>query len=310
MRKMDSTRKRPSLENKLLTSLSLQSQTPLFHSKLSLGGLRSDCKPKKELLKTSGQVLSTRSLLGGGTPPIPGSSKDGRKLQLSLDKPKAVENALLTSSIGKELTENKLLKRPTILLSSKEPQKSKSRFREEGISNDFPPKTSKLSAVHSVNLNTMVSCHNLAFSKLKTENSLLKSSSLTTRPTAAAPTPGIKSHRQDLKGQVEWKADDVDDKHSLTEGDELQFFEMPQSRPIYELEFYEESFFKELSGRITDDNDFKAKDRGKRDPEAEKQQKFLQHTKVAHCRLHFLLFRWSRFSIQLIVLEVIPVLPV
>ena len=285
--RMEKEKSRPSLENKLLTSLHLQSKSLLLQSKHSLGGRYPDENSRTDSLRPSSQSLSNKALLGGLASPLLAGSKDNKDLQRPQDKPQFMKNTLLTSSISKELTQNKLLQRPNLSLSNKAQKKPQIEFKEEGRSSINLKNISNVSAIHSVKLNIRQSCHLITIDKSRTENSLLKASSLTTTGSILGHKANIKTEVPKIIGNWEKKAEIVDNEDFIDTDDLDDIAEAIQSRPVYELEFYEEIFSKELSGRITVENDFKAKVKGDRDPEAEKQLKLLEQTKVLFCRFAF-----------------------
>ena len=285
---MEKDRSRASLENKLLTSLNLQSKSLLLHSKRSLGGKYSDENSRTDSGRPSSQTFSNKALLGGLASPLSASSKDSKDLQWPLDKPQPMKNTLLTSSKSKELTQNKLLQRPNLLLSNKVQQKPHVGLKGEGRSNINLQNISTLSAIHPVKLNIWQSCRLITIDKNRTENSLLKTSSLTATGSIQAKKANIKTEVPKIIGSWEKKAEIVDKQAFIETNDLDDIAEAEQSRPVYELEFFEEAYSMELSGRITEENDFKAKVKGNRDPEAEKQLKFLEQTKVLFCRIVFL----------------------
>jgi len=277
---MDRTQNKPSLENKLLalhkgSLLTSQKDSRLLQSKRPLCSYE---KPKTESAKLKSLTYDSRVLSSGLT--SSNLPKDEKKLEFLSGASSATKNTLLASSISKEMTQNKLLHRPN-LLSRREPPISKSGYKEMGKTNAAQLSNSDLGLKGLLKTNILLSCRYLSLDRNKTKSTLLKTDSLTTRTTMLAPATKIKSEMPNIIRSWEDKVANVD-KYYTVEDDEVKVIieEEQSSRPVYELEFYEESFSKELSGRTSEESDFRAKYRKEKDPEVEKKLKFLQQLKI------------------------------
>ena len=275
---MDRTQNKPSLENKLLnlqkrSLLTSQKNSLLLPSKRPLVSYE---KPQTKYARLEGLTHNSRVLSGGLA--SSNLSRDEKKLEF-LSGVSATKNTLLTSSISKEFTQNKLLQRPN-LLSRREPTNSKCGYKEMGKTNSAQLANSGLGLQGSVKKDILLSCCYLSLDKTSTKNTLLKTDSLTTRTTMHALPTKIKSEIPSIMRSWEDKVTNVDKYYTVEDDVKAILEEEQSSKPVYELEFYEESFSKELSGRTSEESDFRAKYRNEKDPEAEKKLKYLQQLKV------------------------------
>ena len=314
-----------SLENKLLASSKLRGPSLSLQSNFALVSKTSYGCPQKELAGPKVQSLNNSSSLGGMTASFSANLKNSKCLQMDSEKPQLAKNTLLTGSMNKELTQNKLLQRQNLLLSSgKVTKNSTSLLQNDGKGKTVPPKGPDLGAIGQLKSNLVLLSSKsslgpgvLAGDLKGKENSSLRSNDLSkaAMKSSFAPSFSMKTQKPSIiRGWSLEKKTEFPDKIQIIDFDELEALDDEmQPRPVYELEFYEENFSKELSGRLTEINDFKGKNKGSRDPEAEKQMKHLQQVKVLHLihlELYLLLQVLKKGSIGIRVPRKVITLPI
>lgn len=186
----------------------------------------------------------------------------------------ALRNSLLESNVGKDLTTNKHLTQtcPRPLLSSDLKGSAKSQSNVRSHAERVSLKTRDLGGVNldlgskhllstSANAKPIFPTNvNLSGRAITSwENKLLKTNILSTTAKEKEPQTLTKSTSDETDGN---------------------FLYLNQLPPVYELEFYEENFSKELSGKSSDTNDFNENSRGQTDLEVEKQMEAIKKAKV------------------------------
>ena len=296
-----------SLENKLLTSSKLQGSSLLLHSKFAPPLSKSN-NGRRMVSRAAQSLRNDDKLRGLDVAPIL-SLKDAGGFKSLSGRQKPTVNSLLTSDVSRELTRNHLLQRPTMLLASglskDEGNRLKSGINADQLGMDRQDIGTSRHLHSSLLLSSNKSKLNLA-TELKTSGDLKRSDNPLLKTGNLSAMPKNKGHESSLpkwKFEKETKELDIG---ADTPAIDMQSMEgLVQSRPIYELEVFEDAFSKELAVRANEANDFKEKLQRNKDPEVEKQIKFVRQRKVFHGKCFFLLVKlWNSFSVSKI--EVMP----